>query len=87
MNNNTRESVLNKLQKYIGKTIYIDGQPTILNSVEWLSKYVLKINEKIIDVDVVEFECGDIYLYELDKSQDNYFDEGIQNEIMISFDR
>ena len=87
MNNNTRNSILNKLQKYIGKTIYIDEQPIILNNVEWLSKYVLKINERVIYVDTCEFESGNIYLYELDMNQDNYFDENVQNEIMISFNK
>lgn len=82
-----RWHILNKLQKYIGKTIFVDEQPIILNKVEWLSKYVLKINERVIYVDTCEFESGNIYLYELDMSQDNYFDEGIQNEIMISFNR
>lgn len=82
-----RKCILNKLQKYIGKTIYIDEQPTILNNVEWLNRYELKINERVIYVDTCEFEYGNIYLYELDKSQDNYFNEDVQNEIMISFDR
>lgn len=82
-----RECISNKLQKYIGKTIYIDEQPIILNNVEWLNRYELKINERVIYVDTCEFEYGNIYLYELDKSQDNYFNEDVQNEIMISFDR
>lgn len=82
-----REHVSSKLQKYIGKTIFVDEQPIILNNVEWLSKYVLKINERVIYVDTCEFEYGNIYLYELDMSQDSYFNEDVQNEIMISFNK
>lgn len=87
MNNNTRNGILNKLQKYIGKTVFVDEKPIILNNVEWLGKHVLKINEIIIYVDTCEFESGNIYLYELDMSQDNYFNEEVQNEIVISFNR
>lgn len=68
-----REHVSKKLERHLNKNININGETMVLTSFTWIDRHHLKINDKIIYVDNIEFIFGDIYIDSIDK------------EIIISF--